>query len=47
MLTTLLVVLGAYGTFIGALYVFQRGMMYVPGRERPSPTASGSFWPAR
>lgn len=41
MLATLLVVLGAYGTFIGALYVFQRGMMYVPGRERPSPAASG------
>ena len=42
MLTAFLLLLGLYGAFVVALYVFQRGMMYVPDRNRPDPVASGA-----
>lgn len=42
MLTTFLLLLGLYGAFVVALYVFQRGMMYVPDRNRPDPATSGA-----
>lgn len=37
MISAFLAAIGVYAAFVGALFAFQRGMMYLPSRERPEP----------
>lgn len=41
MINVVLLAAGLYGAFVGALYLFQRQLMYLPATERADPAANG------
>lgn len=41
MINVVLIAAGLYSAFVGALYLFQRQLMYLPATERAEPAASG------